>query len=214
MKNFWPVTITPIVIGVLMTLSGTEHKKESRTNVVLIIAHKGFQPHEYFAPKKELLSAGFTVTTVSDEPGTARAFEGTPAHVDQTVQELYKTDLKNLAGIFIVGGPGALECLDTVKVHDIMKRARDMQIVWGAICISPRILGNAGLLKDRKITGWNGDGKLPELCQKYECIYIKKEQNPNECEPADVYVDANLITACGPHAARAFGEHIVKLLKK
>ena len=169
--------------------------------VVLIIASDGFQPKEYGNTKKILEDIGIEVVTVSDKMGQAvDAFgqEGPDVLliVDQVKPEEYD-------GIFLIGGAGALKCLDKEGVYDLMRKARDMGLCYGAICISPRILCKAGIITSgQKITGWNGDGKLKDECAQADVLLDK-----------DVVVDGKLITSKDPETATAFGKAIAKALK-
>lgn len=173
--------------------------------VVLVIASDGFQPKEFGDTKKILEDNNFFVVVASDKTGVTKDAAG---DVGPEVKILIE-DLKisDYAGIFLIGGSGALDHLDNKNVHELMRLAKDAGILWGAICISPRILCKAGLLENKKITGWDGDKKLED--------YIK-----NNCSSAHVLLDQkvvvhnNLITANGPQAAQEFGQAIVDELKK
>jgi len=171
--------------------------------VLLIIAHQGFQPIEYTTPKTILESNNIQVITASNKPGTATASNGNKATVDITTN---KIEIKNYAGIFIVGGPGALENLDNDTTYALLKEAAKLGKPFGSICISTRILAKAGVIKDKKVTGWDGDNELSEILKKYNAIYIK--------EKCVLDPDGNIITATDPTAAQAFGEKIVEVIKK
>ncbi len=173
--------------------------KKMNKSVVLVIAHEGFQPYEYSEPKKILQKAGFRVITASDQIGMAHAADGTKATVDMTIDQIKP---ESYAGIFLVGGPGALDHLDKSNVYALMEKAKNLGKAWGAICISPRILARAKLLKNMQITGWDGDNELKNVCSEFGCIRVK--------EP--VIVDGMLVTAEGPQAAEQFGHSIVQLL--
>lgn len=168
--------------------------------VLFIIAHKGYQPTEYAIPKKLLEDAGFSVVTASDDLGSAIATDETSASVDMLIQDVLVTEYD---GVFLVGGDGALEHLDTHVTHTLVNAAVKERKAVGAICISTRILAVAGILKDCKATGWNGDNQLLELYQKCGAIYT----------PHNVVVDKRIVTASGPNAAREYGEQIITLLQ-
>lgn len=169
--------------------------------VALLIAHEGFQQVEYNIPKKLLTEKGIIVTTVSDEPGIATGKDLSKTKIDITID---KIDPQDFDGLFIIGGPGALDCLDNNIVHSLMKKAANLKKIFGAICISPRILAKAGLLTNKKATGWNGDNKLEEIFEQYNVDYVKKP----------VVIDDNIITATGPLAAEEFANAIIKSLEK
>ncbi len=192
-------------IGCLLSMYGAKKMVNDKKKVLLIIASDGFQPKEFADTKKVLEDNGVQVVVASDKTGVTKdaAGDGGP-EVDLAVGQIKVSDY---VGIFLIGGGGALTHLDTEGVYALMRKAKDAGILWGAICISPRILCAAGLLENKKITGWNGDKKLE--------IYIK-----NNCSSAKVLFDKNvviddkLITANGPSSAREFGQAIVDVLKK
>ena len=167
--------------------------------IALVIAHQEFQPVEYANTKKEIEKAGYHVLTVSDTPGTATANDGTKVTIDCTPDEV---KIQDLAGIFLIGGSGALDHLDNSHTHTLMQGANNANLPIGAICISVRILARADLLAHRKANGWDGDNALDEIFQAHGVIRSNK----------DVVVDENIITAVGPQAATEFGQKIVALV--
>lgn len=173
-------------------------------SIILVIASVGFQPREYHDTKAALETAGLKVITASnlrDDKGKAVSSEGAKVKVDLLIDEI---DLKTCSGIFLIGGPGALEHLDTDPVKQLMQQAADLEMPYGAICIAPRILAEAGLLNNRKATGWNDDGKLPAIFSDYNVTGVFK--------PKAVVIDGHVVTATGPSAATEFGEAIARVV--
>jgi len=173
--------------------------------VLLMIASKGFQPIEYGVPRQILEDENVKVLTVSDSKdklGNAISSDGSPAKVDLLLEDI---NVKDFDGIFIIGGPGAMEHLDNDRAYRIIHEIdREINKIYGAICISPRILANAGVLDDRRVTGWDQDKKLKDILNDAGATYVNE----------DVVIDRNLITATGPHAAQEFGEAILRGLYK
>lgn len=169
--------------------------------VLFVVAYEGYQHIEYGEPKKLLEKTGFSVITASTKPGSAIAKDGSTTPVNVLIEKANPSDY---AGIFFIGGPGAMEHLDNEKSYQLIKQAAQKGILLGAICVSPRILAKAGILKGKKATGWNEDNTLPDIYKEYGVIYV----------PEDVVVDGSIITATGPSSAKKFGEQIVALLKK
>ncbi|PIT87484.1 MAG: DJ-1 family protein [Candidatus Magasanikbacteria bacterium CG10_big_fil_rev_8_21_14_0_10_40_10] len=168
--------------------------------VLLIIASHGFQPIEYFHTKKALQENGVEVFTASDQKGIAVcALANQSVSVDLDFDQIAPIDYE---GVFLIGGPGALEHLDNEIVYNIMRQTADGGKLFGAICISPRILAKAGLLLDKKATGWNGDDELGDILKSAGAVYVRE----------DVVVDGQLITANGPKAAEKFGREIARSL--
>jgi len=171
--------------------------------VLLIVAHQGFQPIEYATPKAILENNNIKVVTASNKPGIATASNGDKATVDITTE---KVDIKNYSGIFIVGGPGALENLDNDTTYKLLQEAAKLGKPFGSICISTRILAKAGVIKNKKVTGWDGDNELTDILKAHNAVYIKQK--------CIVDPDGNIVTATDPSAAQSFGEKIVEVVQK
>lgn len=169
--------------------------------IALIVAAVGFQPVEYHDTRTALENAGLKVITVSNTQEPAIASDHTThVTVDFRVADVDPTQYD---GIFLIGGPGALEHLHNKAVIKLMEKAHALHIPYGAICISPRILAEAGLLKGIRATGWNEDHKLSTIFADHG---VKAEIDKS------VVTDGRVITANGPRAARQFGEAIVKVV--
>lgn len=170
------------------------------SKVLFIIAHEGFQPVEYNDPKNILQENGVEVFTASNLSDVAKAaYGGEDVAVDLLVKDV---DVADYNGIFFIGGPGALENLDNDESYNLAKQISDSGKLWGAICIAPRILAHAGVLKDKRVTGWDEDSELGEILSEAGAGYIH--------EP--VVVDGKLITATGPKAAADWGRKILENL--
>lgn len=169
----------------------------------LVIAHSGYQPREYEKTREKIegknKKTGIKVLIVSDKPGIAKS-EGSKAKVDKTLDEITTDDYD---GIFFIGGPGALSYLDNKQSYAVLQDAAAANKVYGAICISPRILAKAGVLTGKNATGWNGDHQLASIFRRHGVNYVRE----------DVVTDGNTITAIGPMAAERFGQGIIELLK-
>lgn len=169
--------------------------------VLLVVAHKGYQPIEYGEPKRLFNGAEFDVVTASDQSGAAIGNDGSFADVQLTTGEVAVSDYE---GIIFIGGPGALEHLDNETSYSIIRSAADKKIPLGAICVSPRILARAGVLENKRATGWDGDGELGAIFQEHGVIYAKN----------DVVVDGRIVTASGPQVAEEFGRQMLVLMQK
>jgi protease I len=170
-------------------------------SIIMIIASEGYQPVEFSIPKKILEQAGFMVTIASDKPGTAVAADKSTTHVDISVNNII---VDHYAAVVLVGGPGALEHLDNETTYSILKAAHQVKKIIAAICISPRILAAAGILKGKRATGWDDDNLLADIFKQHGVTY---EQRP-------VVVDGSIITATGPKSAQEFGTKLVERLSR
>lgn len=180
-----------------------EHKKYLKgKKVVFVIASNGYQPIEYGTPKAILQEYGIKVITASDKPGGAVASDGSTTAVDITIDQLNPT---NYDGIFFIGGPGAMECLDNSISYRIASEAKKHAIPYGAICIAPRILAKANALAGKKATGWNDDMALETILRGNGAEYAKGH---------DIVTDGLVVTAVGPKAAEQFADGIMRVLTK
>lgn len=164
--------------------------------VLLLIASQGYEPTEYGTAKQALKEAGFNVVTISNKMGEAVAKDNTTTNVDMLLDD---ATIDSGDGLYIIGGPGAVEFLDNGKVHKLLQEWKNTGKPYGAICISPRILAKAGVLRGKKATGWNGDGNLSQIFNESGVEY----------DPQAVIIDGNVITGSGPQASEEFGKAIV-----
>ena len=169
--------------------------------VVFIIASDGYQPIEYNIPKEILKSNGIRIFTASDRPGGAVASDTSTTPVDITID---KIDVQDYDGIFFIGGPGAMKCLDNSISYHIAAQAKKHKIPYGAICISTRILAKAKALQGKKATGWDDDNALETILKGNGAEYVKK----------DIVTDGIVVTATGPKTAELFAEGILRVLSK
>lgn len=169
--------------------------------ILLIVAQEGFQTREYHDTRRVLERAGHTVATASNEAGIVISNIGEEIVADVSLRDVSASEYD---GIFIIGGPGALKYLDNADTVRVMKDALAHEGIYcGAICVAPRILAKAGLLSERRATGWNGDHELSRIFDDHSVIY----------EQAPVVVDDRIITADGPASAEMFGIAIDESLK-
>lgn len=172
----------------------------TQSSVLFVIASEGFQNIEYNVPKDIITLAGFTVKTASDKMTPAVAIDGSTVEIDYALKDI---NVDHFHGIFFIGGPGAMDCLDNEESYAVIKKAMHARLPLGAICIAPRILAKAGALRGKHATGWNGDGKLEEIFEQHGTVYVRN----------NVVTDGTVITAAGPQSAEEFGNQIVSILQ-
>ena len=168
---------------------------------LLVVAQAGFHPIEYKDTKEELEKAGVEVKVASLEKAEAVDKEGNKIMVDAGIKEINANDYD---AVVLIGGGGARQ--QFLGNPDVIKLVQDFdnsEKIVAAICIAPRVLAEARLLKDRKATVWNEDGKQEEILAAQGATYSEE----------DVVVDSRIITANGPAAAKEFGKAIVDALR-
>ncbi len=168
--------------------------------IALVVANEGYRDEEYDVPLKLLKNAGFTVSTIAKNLGTAVGKLGGTCEINLTLQEL---NMEEYQALVFIGGPGATIYQDDERVHELIKQTKTANKLLAAICIAPTILAKAGALRGKKATVWNGDTTQGPLLESCGAEYLN--------EP--VVIDENLITANGPEAANQFAKAIIKHLK-
>jgi protease I len=171
------------------------------TKALLVVAQTDFQPVEYGDTRSELEKAGVEVKVASFEEGEAIGADGNKINVDIAIKEV---DTNDFDAVVLIGGPGAAKQLvGNPDVIELLQSADNDHKVIAAICIAPVVLAEARILKDRKATVWNEDGKQEEILAAQGATFTD--------EP--VVVDTRIITANGPAVAKEFGKTIVETLR-
>ena len=166
--------------------------------VLMVIAPENFRDEELLHTKDELERAGVNTTIASSKTGEAKGKLG--ARVNVTLK-LDQVNVGDYDAVIFVGGPGSEVYFNDRQALSIAGGAFKKGKVTCAICIAPVILANAGVLKGKRATVWNGE-------------YIEKIESKGATYTGKpVEVDGNVITANGPAAAREFGRTIAKAIK-
>ena len=169
---------------------------------LIIVAQTDFQPVEYGDTREELKNAGISVDVASFEKAEAIGADGTEVDVDIAIHDV---DTNDYDAVVLIGGPGAArQLVGNEDVIKLVQSADNNHKIVAAICIAPVVLAQARLLRDRKATVWNGDGKQKEILGAQGASYSEE----------DVVVDTRIVTANGPSAAKEFGQTIAKLIKQ
>lgn len=165
--------------------------------VVMIIAHRNFRDEELLETKKVLEDAECNVSVASTDTIPARGMFGAFVKPDMTLDRVV---VDNYNAVVFVGGSGAEVYFNNPTAHLLAREAYEKKKILGAICIAPCILANAGVLKGKNVTAWNGKYRL--LLEKKGAKYTGK----------NVEIDGKIVTANGPDSAEEFGKAIVKVL--
>lgn len=160
---------------------------------LLIVAFDKFRDEEYAEPRRVLEEAGWQVTVASSQLGTATGKLGLKVKVDATLD---KVIAKDFDAVMFVGGPGANVYYHDPLAHQLAKGAIEHNKVLGAICGAPPILAYAGVLKGKKATMFTDTGDLAKGGATHT--------------GQGVEVDGKIITATGPHTAKAWAEAIIE----
>jgi protease I len=194
MRNFVKcIFVALLIIGCSFTFAVAQTGKKA----VMLIAQDGFQDDEFFRPKEVLEKNEIQVTVASSALTEAKGMNG-----GKFTPQVLLSDVKagDFDAVIFIGGSGAAQYLDDLQAHKLAQDAVARDKILGAICIAPRILTNAGVLKGKRSTVYPTEGaKLKDAGVKYTAMPVE--------------IDGNIITADGPDSAVRFGEEIVRALK-
>lgn len=161
---------------------------------VLCLLGPGFEEIEVTAPIDLLRRAGAEVVMAS-VPGdlhlTGRC--GITLHADAALADVLNQEFDLL---LIPGGPGVKELRADGRPARLARAFADSGKLVAAICAAPTILGDAGLLADRR----------------YTAHFSVNEELPQALSGREVVEDGNLITSRGAGTALSFGLALVRRL--
>ena len=164
--------------------------------MIYVFLANGFEGCEALAPIDILRRVGFDVLTVGVNGKTALGAHNIPIVCDTTTDLVV---LENIEAIILPGGmPGTTNLENDKTVQKAIDYAADNNLLIGAICAAPSILGHKGLLKGKNATCFPG----------FEKDLIGANYTDNQ-----VVRDGNVITAQGAGVAFQFGFELLSYLK-
>lgn len=163
--------------------------------MIYVFLANGFEECEALAPIDILRRAGFDVKTVGVGAKTIVSTHNVPIVCDITTDEILT---KNIEAVILPGGmPGTTNLENDKTVQDIIDFAFNSDILIGAICAAPLILGHKNILKGKNATCFSG---------------FEEELYGANIKTEKVVRDGQIITACGVGAAFEFGFEILTAL--
>ena len=165
---------------------------ESKTNsVLMVIAPNDFREDTTITPKVQLEQKGITVILSSTTLDEATGVGGSKLKPQIKISE---AQVKDYDAIVIAGGRGVKEYLwGNQELISLVKEAYQNNMLVAAICFSPVILAQAGILKDKQATVFDDPDSISEL-ENNGAIYIDE----------GLVVSGKIITARDPASAREF----------
>ena len=164
--------------------------------MIYVFLANGFEECEAIAPIDILKRAGFNVITVGVNGKTAVGSHNIPVVCDITADEI---TFENLKAVVLPGGmPGTINLENNKVVQETIDYAVDNDLLIGAICAAPSILGHKGLLNNKKATCFPG---------------FEKDLLGATVTNTSVVSDGNIITAKGAGVAFDFGFSLLAYLK-
>lgn len=144
-----------------------------------------------------LRRAGVEVTVAGLEAGPVRCSRGVVIQPDTELDQVLGQDFDLMV---LPGGlPGADHLDRDPRIRRLLERLNREGKYLGAICAAPKVLASAGLLDDRKTTGY------PSVMQALDFPRIQLELLP-------VVRDGRVVTSRGPGTAMDFALELIELL--
>lgn len=165
--------------------------------MVYVFLADGFEELEAMAPIDVLRRAGIETVTVGVTGKTVTGSHKIPVVCDITVNDAVT---QNLDAVILPGGmPGTVNLENDKTVNKFIDYAYENNLVIGAICAAPSILGHKGILKDKKATCFNGFEKELKGAKTVECPAV---------------TDGNIVTSWGAGGAFDFAFALLEALTK
>lgn len=168
----------------------------SENEVLIIIPSVEYQNDELTGVKEALSEASIGIKIASVSANECRGVSGGSVIPDFTFENV---DVERFDGVVFIGGPGTEIYLHDQAAHEIARSFFKTNKLVAAICWASAILANAGVLRGKSATSW--DGAKNDLVK-----------NGAKYTGESVTVDGNIITANGPDVAMEFGQEIAKYL--
>jgi len=165
---------------------------------LVILAKEGYQDQEYAGTRSGLEEGGFEVIVGSSDIGECKGKNGGTVVATIALKHVNIADYDRIA---FIGGPGAMALADNAEAIRIADQVAKTSKPLGAICIAPRILAVAGVLKGKRATVWNGDGEQAEFLTQHGAEFTGEA----------VTVDGSIVTGDGPKSAEEFGKVLAGL---
>lgn len=122
--------------------------------MVLVFLADGFEEVEAVTPADYLLRCGLDVKTVGVRGKMVKGSHGLTVIADWT---MYDVDLEKTEMIVLPGGqPGTQNLAKSRRMEQVILHCVQNNILIGAICAAPSILGEMGLLEGRRATCFPG----------------------------------------------------------
>lgn len=150
-------------------------------------------------PKAAFERLGAKVEVASTRLGTAKGMLGLEAKIDLLISNANPNDY---SAIVIAGGTGSKQYLWGNKdLRELVKQFQYRNKIVAAICLSPVVLAEAGLLNGREATVYP-DSEAVRILIDNGAIYRDKK----------VVISDKIITARDPESAEEFTAAIINLL--
>jgi len=164
---------------------------------VIFVSPTGFQDDEFSALITVFDKESIDYTIVSSTLETAIGMKGLEIKPDMLIDDL---EVSDYSGLVFVGGEGMEQYAKNELVLDAVRDAFRQKKIIAAICISPVILVEAGILKKATVT-----------CSRFGEELVKSKGATILSK--SVVVSGNIITGMGPKSSFPFAKTVAVALK-
>ena len=170
---------------------------QSQNSVLIFLPKKEFNEEEYDIVRARLMKAGKQVFITSDDHSVCSGSKGLKVKSDTS---FYNVNVNNFGAFILIGGFGSRNYWKNESLHKMIKKFFEAKKVIAAICSSPVILAQAGILQNKKATCFSE--------YKMELINAGIDY-----QDRNVLVDENIVTANDSKSALQFSEVVLHLIK-
>ncbi len=163
--------------------------------MIYVFLAEGFEEMEAIAPIDLLRRAGCEVVTVAVGDPLVNGAHGIPVQADITAD---RVAYENVEAVILPGGmPGTLNLEASAAVQQMLDYAWKNDLVIGAICAAPSVLGHKGFLDGKRAVCYPG---------------FENELRGATVTTEPVAVDGRIVTAKGAGVGTEFGLALVEML--
>lgn len=164
---------------------------------VLVPLAQGCEELEAVTVVDLLRRAGIEVITAGLDDRPVKASRDVVLIPDRGLDEVLNDDFDMI--VLPGGATGADNLNDDPRIHALLKRMHSAGKYTAAICAAPKVLAAAGLLDNKKATGFPG-------------ILNNLALDTTELTTQAVQVDGSVVTSRGPGTAMDFALELIELL--
>ena len=199
-----------VVVGFIVAIVGfsvymMQGVKAMNKKILFVLMPKGYQDIEFNTPYKMLVDKGCTVDVAGLADGTAQGALGGSFTPSKLLSAMTDADIATYDAVVIPGGPGSIDYLwSNAKLNQTIKTFYKNKKIVASICHATAAVAKAGILKDKKATGFPST-ELKEVFKQEGVEFVDQ----------GCFVDKpdNMITAQSPKFAKEFGQAIIKMLE-
>lgn len=169
----------------------------NNNSILFFVPASHFNEAEFLTARDYAERSGYKVFITSDARGLCIGQNGLKIKADVNLSNV---NANNFAGFVLIGGAGARDYTDDLRLHKISASFNAKDKTIAAICSAPAILAKAGILKGITATCFADD--------KAELL-----SGGADYKDTPLVIRKNIITANSPAASIQFAEAVLDAVK-